>query len=122
MHFSPEKISQDTDGSSIFIEKIEFSFSLTVKVNHVGHFILTKENGRFWITIINSIKRFSFDESVKIVSNNMDLMESSPESFGGWKIANISNTENIGVFSMLESFVINIQHVIRIFVGKSSFN
>lgn len=112
MHFSPEVVSEHTDGTSVFIEKVEFAFNVVVVVDHVGHRVLSEVDRGFRVSVVDSVQFFSLDVFVQVVSNNVDLVESSPESFGGGNIVHISDTENIGVFLMLKSFMIDIEHVV----------
>jgi len=114
LHFTPVKVSNNRDGTSVFVEKVKFTFFLVVEVDHVGEGILAKVDRGLGVTGIESIEVLSFDVVVEVVSDDVDLVESSPEGFGGGHVVDISDTENVGVFLVLEGFVVNVQHEIRL--------
>lgn len=109
IEFSPEVVSHDGKEISAFVEQIHHSFLLIIIVNHISHLVLSKENRGFTITGVKRSEIFSFDVIEKIVSYNMNLVESSPESFGGRQVSTISESKYIFISSVLEGFSVNIQ-------------
>ena len=49
-----------------------------------------------------------------VVSDNCKLVPASPESLSSWKISAVTKSEDIGVFLVLESLVINVQESIGV--------
>lgn len=52
----------------------------------------------------------------------MHLMETRPEIFGSGEVADITQSEDIFVFLMLKSFMVNIEEIVRGRGSKSSIN
>jgi len=119
IEFSPEVISKECEENSSFVKQVKGSFLLVIVVNGIGHLILSKENWRFTVTGVQGSEIFTLNVILEIVSDNMNLMESSPESFGGGQVTAITNSENILVSSVLKSFMVDIQHVVRFSGGES---
>lgn len=122
IEFSPEVVSEESEEISSFVKQVEGSFPLVIIVDSIGHLILSKENRRFTVTGVQGSEIFALNVVLEIVSDDMNLMESSPESFGGGQVAAITDTENILVSSVLKSFVVNIQHVVGFSGGESGGN
>lgn len=80
----------------------------TVSMSNVCDAIGSGEDRNLGEAIVVSIQSLSLQRSNNIVSDNSNLVPSSPESFSGRQIANITKTEDILVDSMLQGLMVNV--------------
>jgi hypothetical protein len=74
---------------------------------------LEKKKNYFGIPVVISNQILSLETSIKVGSNDSQLMEGSPSSFCGWHIYNIAKSENVFIFIMPQGLDINIKQSYR---------
>lgn len=72
-------------------------------------FILIKVKWGFCVSVVLSVQRKTVQFSFDVVSEDVNLGDSTVESLGGWDVGDVSQTENVVIFCMLESSWVDIQ-------------
>jgi len=82
---------------------------LVVVMFNEGKVALTNLKRNFSSSVELSIQTLSVQTSVKVVSNDVKLVETVPETLGGWDVVYFTETEDVLVFSMSQSGTVNFQ-------------
>jgi len=86
----------------------------TISVCKISNRFVTSEQGNLRESIILGIECLVLDVLNHVVSDNCKLIPTSPESLGSRKISAITESEDIGVFLMLEGLVVNVQESVGV--------
>jgi len=69
-------------------------------MGHISKIGLSQDDGYLGESIIESVQSLTLKGSLEIVSDDVNLVETGPESLSGGKIADVTETEDILVFTM----------------------
>jgi len=89
-------------------------------VTYFNGFVHVDKDVSFTETIVFSVRGQAIELSLDVVPDNMELVETTPESLGSWQVSNITESENIRVFFMLKSVGVDIK--LPSWISKSSFS
>lgn len=110
VELGPEVIPQHGDDAAVGVEQVGLGSPLVVLVDQIGQGVLGKVDNVLGVSIVVRIQRLAMEGSYHVVSDNVDLVEASPEALGGWEVGNISKSENVLVSSVLKGSLVDIQH------------
>ena len=86
----------------------------TISVCKISNGFVTSEQRNLRESIILGIECLVLDVLNDVVSDNGKLVPASPESLSGWKISAVTESEDIGIFLVLEGLVINVQESVGV--------
>lgn len=85
----------------------------------MSHLLLSQDQGSLGITIIETIEALTLESSDDVVSDNVDLMETTKEGLGCGDVIDITQTEDVGVFIMSQGFSVDGEHVVGFSVDQA---
>lgn len=86
-----------------------FPGSLVVGVFNKSDISLIQIKGNLGVPIVLCIQGLAIQASLEVISDNVNLLPSSEKCFSGGKVAYVTQTENIFIFSVSQSLNVNIQ-------------
>jgi hypothetical protein len=76
------------------------SLDAIIVMGHIGKIGLSQDDRYLGESVIESVQSLTLERSLQIVSDDVNLVETGPESFGRGNIADVTETEDILVFAM----------------------
>jgi hypothetical protein len=108
----PQAISDLRDDATVSVEEIEGSRLLVIVMFNESQVSLAELEGNLGSTVELSVQALSVQTSLEIVSNNVELIESVPETLGGGDVVNLTETKDVLVFSMSQSGTVDVQQAV----------
>jgi len=106
---NPQAISDFRDDASASVEEVEGAGLLVIVMFDESQVGLTDLEGNLGSTVELGVQTLSVQTSLKVVSNNVELVETVPEALGGGDVVDLTETKDILVFSMSQSGTVNFQ-------------
>jgi len=108
----PQAISDFRDDATVSVEEVEGTGLLVIVMFDEGQVALADLEGNLGSTVELGVQALSVQRSVEVVSNNVELIETVPETLGGGDVVDLTETKDVLVFSMSQSGTVNVQQTV----------
>lgn len=118
---NPQAISDFRDDTTVSVEEVERARLLVIVMFNESQVALAELKGNLGSTVELSVQALAVQTSLEIVSNNVELIETVPETLGGGDIVDLTETKDVLILSMSQSGTVNVQQAIGS-GGKTRFS
>ena len=108
----PQAISDFRDDATVSVEEVEGTGLLVIVMFNEGQVALADLKRNLGSTVESSVQALSVQTSVEIVSDNVELIETVPETLGGGDVVDLTETKDVLVFSMSQSGTVDVQQAV----------
>jgi len=106
---SPVDVSKSGNNSTVSIKEVPCTWLLVIVMLNESQSVLAQLKRDLGSSVERSVQVLAFQASVEVVSNNVELVETVPETLCGWDVVDLAQTEDVVVLVVSQSCAINVQ-------------
>lgn len=122
LSLNPEGVSKLGDQASVLVKQVEGTWLLVIIMVNEGQSGLAELEWNLRSSVEQGVQGLSVQTSLKVVSDNVELIETIPKTFCSWDVVDLTETENVLVFSMSQSGAINVEETVGLGRSEARFS
>lgn len=121
LNLGPDVVSNHADESDVGTHQVHWVITFVI-VGDVGETVLGQEQWGLGVSGVSAVQWLPLQALLQVVSDDVHLMEPTPESLGGGDVVDISDTEDVAVLLVSEGVWVDVQEEVAFFGREARFD